>query len=385
MRIAVHAKVLSESEPTGIGVYVRNILRALARIDADNEYVLYSNEPIRQKIEAPNFSERILRFPRFWSYVRFPFEFLNGRYDLLFVPKEQLPPVFRPPTVVVVYDLMGLLFPDRIPLAGKVHFQLAVRWAIPAADAVIAISEQTKRSIVERCAIEPARITVTPLGYDPEVFRPRADPAALAAVRARHGIDAPYFINTSSVIWYRKNLVRLLEAFAGLDREPEGQRPRVQLVLTGKRGEAWDEVVARRRELGLERDVVLAGYVPAEDMPVLLSGALGLVFPSLDEGFGLPLVEAMACGCPVVTSNVSAMPEVVGDAGILVDPLDVGALSTAMRSLAADPGRREALRARGLERARRFSWDAAARTTLDVFRRLHASTSRRKGARREGR
>lgn len=365
MRIAVHAKVLSESEPTGIGVYVRNILRALARVDSENEYVLYSNEPIRQKIDAANFSEKILRFPRFWSYLRLPFEFVNGAYDLLFVPKEQLPPFLRPPTVVVVYDLMGLLFPDRITLAGKVHYHLAVRWAIPAADAVIAISESTKRSIVEKCGVPKERIAVTHLGYDPEVFRPHDDPKLQAVVRQRHGIDGPYFINTSSVIWYRKNLVRLLEAFAELKREPSWEP--LRLVITGKRGEGWEELRARRSALALERDVILTGYVPAADMPVLLSGALGLVFPSLDEGFGLPLVEAMACGCPVVTSNVSAMPEVVGDAGVLVDPHDVGALAGAMRSLAGDPAQRRHYRERGLERARLFSWDAAARATLRVF------------------
>lgn len=372
MRIAVHAKVLSEAEPTGIGIYVHNILSALARIDRDNEYVLYSNEPLRRPIDAPNFRAKILRFPRFWSYLRLPFEFMDGRTDLLFVPKEQIPTFWRPPTVVVVYDLMGLIFPDRITLAGKVHYHVAVRYAIPAADAVIAISEATKKSIVERCGVPPERIAVTHLGYDPEVFRPHTDAARAAAVRARHGIGERYFINTSSVIWYRKNLVRLLEAFATLKSEAAGDD--LQLVITGKRGEAYEEILARRHALGLERDVVLTGYIPAADMPVLLSGALGLAFPSLDEGFGLPLVEAMACGAPVLSSSVSAIPEVVGDAGILVDPLDTAALAAGLRELATRPALRAELRARGLARVRLFSWDAAARATLEVFR----ATARRR-------
>lgn len=375
MKIAVHAKVLSEAEPTGIGNYTRNILRALARIDGENEYFLYSNEPILQKIEAPNFHERILRFPRFWSYLRLPFEFIGGRYDLLFVPKEQVPPFLRPPTVVVVYDLMSLLFPDRMSLQGKVHFSIAMRYAIPAADAVIAISEQTKRSILENCKVEPQKISVTHLGYDPEVFRAIDDPEAIADVRARHGIEGPYFINTSSVIWHRKNPLRLLQAFARLKADPA--HADLRLVITGKRGVAFEELLAAQRSLGLERDVLFTGYVPDADIPVLYSGALGLVFPSLDEGFGLPLIEAMACGCPVISSNVSAMLEVVDDAGILVDPLDVEALQKAMRSLAADPGLRESLRRRGFEHVRRFSWDTAARTTLDVFEHVHASSTKR--------
>lgn len=370
MKVAVYAKVLSEHEPTGIGVYVRNILAALARLAPMDEFVLFSNQPLVAPPAAPNVHSRILRFPRLWSYVRFPFEFIGDRYDVLFSPKEQLPPCFRPPTVMVVYDLMGLLFPERISLAGKLHFHQAVRYAIPRAEAIIAISEQTKRSVVETCGVAPSRVTVTPLGYDRDVFRPCDDPAALAAVRARHRIDGPYLLNTSSVIWYRKNLVRVLHAFARLAEARRSESPR--LVITGKRGEAYAEILACRRELGLEQEVILTGYVPAADMPLLLSGAEALVFPSLDEGFGLPLVEAMACGCPVVTASVSAMPEVVGEAGILVDPLDVEALYGAMDAVFQRPVRQAALRASGLLRARRFSWDEAARTTLAVLREVAA-------------
>jgi glycosyltransferase involved in cell wall biosynthesis len=377
MRIAVHAKVLSETEPTGIGVYVVNILRALARIDHENEYVLYSNEPLRQTIDAPNFNVKILHFPRFWSYLRLPFEFVGGRYDLLFVPKEQLPPWFRPPTVLVVYDLMGLMFPDRIAFAGKAHFHIAVHYAIPRADAVIAISHATKKSIQDTCGIASERITVTHLGYDAEHFRPCTDAARVAEVRQRHGLDREYFINTSSVIWYRKNLVRVLQALARLKADHGAATP--QLVITGKRGEAYEEVLHWRRTLGLESDVVLTGYVPAADMPVLLSSALALVFPSLDEGFGLPLLEAMACGCPVLSSDRSAIPEVVGDAGLLVDPEDTAALHRAMQRLLIEPELRRSLRERGRARAPQFSWDAAARATRAVFERVGAGRRRSKG------
>jgi glycosyltransferase involved in cell wall biosynthesis len=374
MRVAVYAKVLSESEPTGIGVYVRNILRALVRLAPADEFVLYSNSPLRQTIDAPNVTVRILRFPRLWSYVRFPWEFIGDRYDVLFTPKEQVPPVFRPPTVLVVFDLMGLLFPDRISLAGKLHFHQAVHYAIPRAEAIIAISEATKRSVVEHCGVDSERITVTPLGYDRELYQPCTDERQLAAVRARYRIDGPYLLNTSSVIWYRKNLQRVLQAFARLVAVRRAESPR--LVITGKRGEAYADILALRRELGLEREVILTGYIPAADMPILLSGAQALVFPSLDEGFGLPLVEAMACGCPVVTSNVSAMPEVVGGAGVLVDPLDVGALHAAMDELFGHAARGAELRQRGLARAELFSWDAAARTTLELLR-VVAATGRR--------
>ena len=367
MRIAVHAKVLSEDQPTGIGIYTRNILRALVHIDSVNEYVLYSNQPIRQHIEAPNVREKILKFPKLWSYLRLPFEFVGDRYDLLFVPKEQIPPVFRPPTVVVVYDLMGLMFPERIALPGKIHFHTAVRYAIPRADAVIAISEETKRSVMRECNVPAERITVTHLGYDETVFQPCRDAARLADVRRRYGISRAYFVNTSSVIWYRKNLVRVLQALAALKARVGTAAP--QLVVTGKRGEAYEEVLQWRSRLGLEEDVVFTGYVAAEDIPVLLSGALALVFPSLDEGFGLPLVEAMACGCPVVSSAVSAIPEVVGEAGLLVDPWSETAIGDAMHRIVAESGLAAVLRARGFAQVRQFSWERAARQTLAVFER----------------
>jgi glycosyltransferase involved in cell wall biosynthesis len=374
MRIAVHAKVLSEAEPTGIGVYVANILRALSRVDPETEYVLYSNEPLRQTIEAPNFRTKILRFPRFWSYLRLPFEFVDGRYDLLFVPKEQLPPFVRPPTVLVVFDLMALTFPDRMTVANKVHFRMAVKWALPRADAVIAISEATKRHVVAACGVDPARITVTHLGYDPALFRPQRDPARAAEVRRRLGIRGAYFLNTSSVIWYRKNLVRVVQALAGLKAVHGPATP--QLVITGKRGEGYEDLREWCRRLQLCDDVITTGYVPAEDLPVLLSNAVALVFPSLDEGFGLPLVEAMACGCPVVSSNRSAIPEVVGDAGLLVDPEDTAALQAAMERVWREPDTKSALVQRGLERAPRFSWDEAARATRAVFERVARARSK---------
>lgn len=365
MRIAVHAKVLSETDLTGIGIYVRESLRALARIDSVNQYVLYSNEPFRHRIEAPNFSHRVLRFPRFWSYLRLPFEFVGGRFDVLFVTKEQLPLCFRPPTVLVVYDLVGLLFPERMALAPRVHFQIAVRYALPRADALIAISEATKQHVVAACSIEPDRIRVAYPGFDRSTFRPDIEPARIAAVRDRLQIGGEYFLNTSSVIWHRKNLVRTLQAFATLRDERRGATPR--LVITGKRGEGWDELLAWRQRLGLEEHVMLAGFVPPEEIPALLAGALALVFPSLDEGFGLPLVEAMACGCPVLSSNVSAIPEVVGDAGLLVDPTDTEALALALGRLCDDRALRHDLRRRGFERAERFSWEATARATRAVL------------------
>jgi glycosyltransferase involved in cell wall biosynthesis len=367
MKIAVHAKVLSETQLNGIGVYSHNILKALAKIDSTNQYVVYSNIPLAHSVDAPNFKVKILKFPKFWSVLRLPFEFIFGGYDLLFVTKEFVPFPFKPKTVITCHDLMGLIFPERISLNGKIHFWLTTHYFIPAADAILSVSDETKRNILKHCRVKPEKITVTHLGYDQNVFHP-ADERKVEEIRKKYSLDTPYFINTSSLLWYRKNLVRLIEAFDIL-RKREPERP-VKLVITGKRGEAYEEIVALIAKLGLEKEVMLTGYIPLEDMPVLVAGAEALVFPSLDEGFGLPLVEAMACGCPVISSNVSAIPEVLGGAGILVDPVDTQGIMEAMRRLLLEPTERERLRNLGLERAKEFSWEKAAELTLEIFQRV---------------
>jgi glycosyltransferase involved in cell wall biosynthesis len=368
MRIAVHAKVLSETQLNGIGVYSYNILKALAKIDTQNEYVIYTNVPLAHPVEAPNFKIKRLRFPKFWSFLRLPFEFIGGRYDLLFVTKEFVPFPFKPKTVITVHDLMGLIFPERISLNGKIHFWLTTHYFIPAADAILSVSGETKRNILKHCRVDPGKITITHLGYDQEIFHSRWAEEKLGSIRRKYGLDCPYFINTSSLLWYRKNLLRIIEAFSSLERKTPANP--MKLVITGKRGESYQEIIDLIAKLNLGGKVILTGYIPLEDMPVLLAGAEGLVFPSLDEGFGLPLIEAMACGCPVISSNVSAIPEVVGDAGYLVDPLQSAAIEEAMRRLVEEPGEKERLRRLGLERAKEFSWEKAARQTLDVFEKV---------------
>ncbi len=206
MNIAVHAKVLSEEKLTGIGVYTYNLLNALASIDKENRYVLYSNEPIVHKIHASNFTEKILKFPFVWSYVRFPFEFIGDKYDLLFVPKEMVPLIKRPRTVVVCFDLMNFVFPELVKF--NTHFWIAINYALKAADRIIAISESTRKDIIEYCDVKSDNIIVTPLGYDKELYKPCLDKDLISAVKEKYGIKGKYFINTSSVIWHRKNLSR---------------------------------------------------------------------------------------------------------------------------------------------------------------------------------
>jgi glycosyltransferase involved in cell wall biosynthesis len=369
MRIAVHAKFLSEKQLNGMGYYAYNLLKGLSEIDKENEYVLYSNAPIFHKIRAENFREKILNFPKGWTYLRWPLEFINGKYEIVFIPRDKLPFFVKARSVITIHDVPSLkeFLTNPIPLSAKINFFLAFTYAIKKADRIIANSETTKKDIIEKCKVKPEKITVTPLGYDKALYRPCLDQNLIKKVKEKYGIKGNYIINTSSVLWYRKNLNRLIRAFSackskvGIDH---------QLVITGKKGKAYEEIVNLIHFLKLEKDVILSGFIPTDDMPVLLSGADALVFPSLYEGFGLPLVEAMACGCPVITSNVSAMPEVVGDAEVLVDPYSEGEIAYGMERVLTDAELRKQMRNRGFERAKMFSWDTTARKTLKVFESL---------------
>jgi glycosyltransferase involved in cell wall biosynthesis len=228
---------------------------------------------------------------------------------------------------------------------------------------IIAVSEQSKRDVGDAYGIVPGKVTVIHEAADPR-FRPQAA-EAVAAVRARYGLPGRYLLFVST-IEPRKNLPRLLEAFervhaAGLTDA---------LVIVGKRGWLYEDFFAALERSPVREAVLLPGFVPDVDLPAVYAGAQALAFPSLYEGFGLPVLEAMACGTPVVCSNTSSLPEVAGDAALLVDPGDTDAIAEALGCLLTDPGLSQELRARGLEQAGRFSWHRAACETLDVYRRL---------------
>ena len=199
------------------------------------------------------------------------------------------------------------------------------------------------------------------------------DPATIETVKTRYGITGDYFLYLGT-LQPRKNLSRLITAFA--TQSP--RHPVTQLILAGKRGWLYDDLFAQVSRLGLKGRVLFPGYVPDEDKASLLSGALAFVFPSLYEGFGLPVLEAQACGCPVITSATSSLPEVVGDAALLVDPGDTAAITARLRRIATDPALRESLIKRGFANVRRFSWAACAQSVMSVIEQCMANVSRRR-------
>lgn len=366
MKIAVHASALSEPKLHGIGYYTYNILKSLSELNESDSYTLYSNKPFIWNLSGNNVEHRELNFPYGWSYLRFPFEMMNGKHDVAFIPKEMVPPFLGTSSVITVFDLMHLHFAEHITPAARRHFYLAGKFAFPRAAKILTISEDTKRDLVNMYRINPEKVIVTPLGYDKAIFKPRSQ-TEIGEVLLKYHIDKPYFINVSSYWWHRKNLLRLIRAFAASLHKNHCDH---QLVITGKRGPVYPEMLRLCRELGVENRVHLLEYVPLEDLAILLSGADALLFPSLHEGFGLPILEAMASGCPVVASNVSAMPEAAGDAAILIDPLDELALEQAIDKLANDSDLKCDLSRRGYLQSAQFDWMKTAKCTLEVFRQV---------------
>jgi glycosyltransferase involved in cell wall biosynthesis len=340
---------------TGIGQYTVQLLAALRRAAPQHEYIpLDWGGDVRMRID------RRLR----WQQWIMPQRARAVHADLLHVPGFDAPWLHSCPTVLTVHDLIGALFPHNFPPAAKFYWSRWLPASVRRATHVIADSESTRRDIMRLVGLPGERITVVPLAAG-EQYCPVEDPARLAAVRTKYGLAARYLLFVST-IEPRKGLDTLVEAYARLGAAYQ----EVGLVITGKQGWYAEQLFAQVKRLGLGERVRFTDYVADEDLPALYSAAEALAFPSRYEGFGLTVLEAMACGCPVICSNVSSLPEVAGDAARLVSPDDADALAAALSATLADASLRRAMRARGLAQAARFSWDKTARETLAVYERV---------------
>ena len=358
--IGIDASRLAVAQRTGTETYTAELLAAIAELDPPDEFILYLNAQ-RPLANLPNLgTARCIPFPRFWTHARLSVEMLRRPPEVLFVPAHVVP-LKHPRSVVTIHDLGYLHEPDAHPVRQRNILGLTTRWSVRAATRVIAISEATKRDLVTRYEVPSSKITVVPHGVS-ERFVP-ASRGRVAELRRRLQLPERFLLAVGT-IQPRKNLGNLARAVeqlavTGID---------CPLVVAGKRGWMADEVMNEIAPV-LERGLVrILGYVPDDDLPALYSAAEIVPFVSRYEGFGLPAIEAMACGTPVVVSNRGALPEVAGEAAPVVDPDDPAAIADAIRALLVDAVLHTSAVARGRIHAAGFTWRRTAQETLAVLR-----------------
>lgn len=374
LKLCIDARPLQNAHSTrGIGVLLKNLLTGIASLSIDDEVALITlrgkDLPRIFKIERRIATRRLDRPNRFnWiaDHLFLSKIVRQTGADIFFATdiNSYLLPQPGLKIVSMAYDLIPFIFPQVMsgqPLPVRIGWRMNFRKLLHS-DAVIAISEATKNDLIQLFGVDSDKITVIYPGMDHALFnRANAEDATRQSqVLRRYGIEGQYLLYVGDSEW-RKNLHRVLMALAKLDRE-------IRLVLVGKRASGDVALQGWIRELGLEGRVVTLGFVPDEDLPPLYGAAEAFIFPSLYEGFGLPVIEAMACGCPVITSNVSSMPEIAGDAALLVDPTDVNQIALAIKKIMNGNGLKSALSEAGVKRAAFFSWEKSAKETLALIR-----------------
>ena len=297
-----------------------------------------------------------------WEQCIAPIITARDGLDVLFCPVNVVPLTVQTPTVVTVHDLAFLATPEAFHASKRRYLALMTRRSVRRARRVIAVSAHTKGDLVRHFGVQPEKITVIPNAVETR-FRPPESAAEVEAFKTTHGLP-DRFILFVGTLEPRKNLRRLIKAFEIIARDD----PAIHLAIVGASGWLNSDLAPLVRARGLATRVTFAGYISDEELPRWYQAASVFCYPSLYEGFGLPVLEAMACGTPVVTAATSSLPEVAGGAAILVDPTDTHAIAAGIDDLLGDPARRETLRAAGLARARAFSWERTAAETLTVLR-----------------
>ncbi|GIF25436.1 glycosyl transferase family 1 [Paractinoplanes tereljensis] len=366
---------------TGVGQYTKNLLEALFRLDAENHYTIFSfaflgkGTDVRPIPESPRLSYRFIRYMHLKMFNAVVRKVTSPPIDVMLGSKPDLflfPNFVRYPlplgsrAVAIIYDLSFVLHPEHVARRNREFLTRYVPLTIEKSEHIVTISENSKREIVEFYGTDPDKISIVSPAIDHSFFYPRPS-NEINAVAAKYNIKKAYILYAGT-LEPRKNIRSILDAYAKL---PAEVREKYSLVLAG--GKGWlDQDIKNRLDELQHMDIITTGYVPDEDLPALYSGATVFVYPSLYEGYGMPPLEAMACNTPVIVANNSSLPEVVGDAGVLVDAYDVDSLVMYLEKVLGDPALAAELRRRGLERARSSNWDESARRLLDVINKYGA-------------
>jgi glycosyltransferase involved in cell wall biosynthesis len=364
LRIAIDARKLRDY---GIGTYVRNLLRYLSRLDRDTEYIVLCRQQDSGITSALGENFRAVAEPSPTYSVReqlsVPLDLRRENVDLFHAPHYVLPPLTPCKAIVTIHDCIHLRFPQYLPnRLGYAYARAALWMATHRSNRVLTVSEASKRDILRYFRISPSKIDVIYNAID-ERFGETPDPDDVVRVRDRYQLDGQFVLYAGNIKPH-KNLERLIEAFHTFRR---GQFEHVKLLIIGDEISKYATLRRAVHKFKLHKHVRFFGFVPDQTLAILYRLAGVFVFPSLYEGFGLPPLEAMASGTPVITSNVSSLPEVVGDAAVLIDPYEPNAIAEAMRRVLSEPSLRADLRERGHQRVREFSWERSVARVREIY------------------
>ncbi len=381
MRIGIDVRrIVLQGGIGGLATYPYYLVKALSKIDKKNEYLLLHNF-VRSKnyslindLETENFINKVFIAPGdflekwYWKKFHIPIETITGTLDVFHQTYGLLPPQLWGKSIVTIHDLGHRSHPECLPSKWRAKILYQTQCSIKRADLIITVSYATKKEIVERLNVPEERIRVIYHGLD-ERFQPVSDIEILSNIKRRYKLPDEYILYVG-VLDARKNLVRLIEAFYQFKMATKFPH---RLVILGRKWGLYEPIFQKLNELKLNEEVVIIPEVSGEDMSALYSGAKLFILPSLVEGFGFPLLEAMACGTPVVGSNVTSIPEVIGDAGILVDPLNVEEIAAMLANILTDTILQTELREKGIKRTKLFRWEQSAQKHLlayeDVYQR----------------
>jgi len=384
MRIGIDCRTIlnpERGEGAGVGHYTYQLVRHLIMADKANDYFLFFDRTVQAK--RLNKFKKDNVFIKFFPFIQYK-KFMPGGYshflisafisrfklDVFHSPTLNLPPSYRGRTVVTAHDLAIYKFPEFYTDKQTALLKSIIPRAVQQAKKIIAVSKSTKKDLGEFFVAEKDKITVVYHGVDERFFK-NSGAAETERVKQKFGIKNEYLLFLGT-LEKRKNIVRIIEAYERLrDRWsalPLNLKDGYQLVLAGSPGHGFKEIKTKIDESKYKNDILISGYIPADDVDPLYEGAKVFVFPTLYEGFGLPVIEAMADGLAVITSNVSSLPETAGDNAILVDPYNVAEIFQAMFDVLTKPNLRKTLGRDGVKRAHLFDWSKTAKETLGVYR-----------------
>lgn len=368
-RIAIDCHTLEIDSWAGKEQYLASILENLHNFDSENEYTLYFRVKVFEDSEFPKWKIKNINLPTPIWQIYVLFHSLFARVSLFLIPCSFLLSFlnFFIPQIVVIHDLTTFL-----PDINKNHKKMTVfkeklllKRSLKNSKKIIAVSENTKKDLIKIFNVKPKKIQVIYEAAD-DRFKHLEDRES-ARKEASKYVAEDEFILSIGTLEPRKNYLGLIEAFSSLKNDID---KKIKLVIVGKKGWYYEDIFNKVKDLNLEQDVIFTGYIPDQEIPALLNTAICMVYPSFYEGFGLPVLEAMSCGCPVITSNISSIPEITEDKAILINPADVDEISRALRLVILSKEKKDELSKDGLERSKFFSWEKTSLEMINLFKTL---------------